>query len=275
MDRFMRRAMFPAAPEGLYERVDNPSEVTYVSLKTGEEITSEIGLVVYFATPAVLAVLYALSIMFMTGQLGSAVVREKEQRAMEIVITSLRPSELVAGKILGMALLALTQFGIWITGAVLAVVLFAPSGWDLQSLVFPWGAILWALPLILIGFLLFAVLGAGAGIIAGDSQQAQQVAALIGLLGFAPMWFLPFLIEQSESVLAVALTLFPLTATTVALIRMAFSEVPLWQLSASLVLLVLGLGLSTCLVARIFRAAMLIYGQTLRPVQIWRALRQA
>jgi ABC-type Na+ efflux pump permease subunit len=67
----------------------------------------------------------------------------------------------------------------------------------------------------------------------------------------------------------VALTLFPLTAPTFALIRMVITEVPIWQLAGSAALILLGLGLSIYVVARIFRAAMLLYGQTLRPREIW------
>jgi ABC-2 type transport system permease protein len=273
--QFMRQALFPEASEAVIARVENPSEITYQSLRTGAAVSSGIGLVVYFASPAILAILFALAVVFMTGQLGSAMIREKEQRAMEMVVTSLRPRELVAGKVLGMALLALTQFAIWIGGAIIAIALFAPAEWNLQSVALPWRAIIWGLVLMVPGYFLYAMLGAGAGIIAGDSQQAQQMAAMAGLAGFIPIWILPMLLSQPDGPLAVGLTLFPLTAPSVALLRMSFGDVADWQLIAALIALLLGLWLATWVVARIFRGAMLIYGQTLRPRQIWTALRRA
>jgi ABC-2 type transport system permease protein len=273
--QFMRQALFPEASESVIARVENPSEITYQSLRTGATVSSGIGLVVYFASPAILAVLFALAVVFMTGQLGSAIVREKEQRAMEMVVTSLRPRELVAGKVLGMALLALTQFAIWVGGAIIAISLFAPAEWNLLSVALPWRAIIWGLVLMVPGYFLYAMLGAGAGIIAGDSQQAQQMAAMAGLAGFIPIWILPMLLSQPDGPLAVGLTLFPLTAPSVALLRMSFGDVADWQLIAALIALLLGLWLATWVVARIFRGAMLIYGQTLRPRQIWTTLRRA
>jgi ABC-2 type transport system permease protein len=272
---FMRQALFPNVSDDVLERVENPSQVTHVSLATGTEISSEVGLVVYFAAPAVVAIMFALAVSFMTGQLGSAVVREKEMRVMEIVITSLRPVELVGGKVLGMSLLALTQFGIWTVGAMIAVLLFMSGELDLQSLVIPWSSVLWGVLLIVPGYLLFAVLGAGAGVIAGDSQQAQQVAGMAGLFVFMPMWFLPTLIERPNNSFALAMTLFPLTSPMVVLMRMTVSDVPIWQLVASLTLLVVSVVVAIWAFARIFRAAMLVYGQTLRPRQIWAVLRQS
>jgi ABC-2 type transport system permease protein len=75
--------------------------------------------------------------------------------------------------------------------------------------------------------------------------------------------------------LAVGLTLFPLSAPMIALFRMALTDVPLWQLATSLGILIISLIGSVWFVARIFRAAMLMYGQSLNPRQILRALREA
>ena len=72
-----------------------------------------------------------------------------------------------------------------------------------------------------------------------------------------------------------ALTMFPLTGPMIGLFRMALVEVPTWQLAASLAILVASLIGSIWLVARIFRAAMLMYGQALRPQQLLQALREA
>jgi ABC-2 type transport system permease protein len=69
--------------------------------------------------------------------------------------------------------------------------------------------------------------------------------------------------------------LFPLTAPMFTLLRLALAGVPTWQLWLSLGIVVLSLLASIWFVARIFRSAMLIYGQSLRPRQIWRALREA
>lgn len=272
---FMRRAMLPDEPGWTLDRLADPSEVTYVAQDSGEEIAEGPAVFVRVITPAVLALVFAIAVLTGASQMGSAIVREKDQRSMEMIITSLAPRELVAGKILGMTLLSLTQVGVWAVGGGIAIGLALSSAVDVQTLSIPWKAPMWALLLGVPGYFLYAVLASGLGVIAGDSQQAQQLAGVLGMLGLAPLWFMGLLINALNGPLAVGLTLFPLTAPIIGLFRMALVEVPTWQLITSLAILMASLIGSIWLVARIFRAAMLMYGQALRPQQLLQALREA
>lgn len=272
---FMRRAMLPQASDWELRRLEDPTNRTFVAISSGEQVQEGPGLIVRFATPAALAILLGLALLFTSSQMGAAVVREKDQRAMEMVITSLRPSQLVAGKVLGMSLLSLTQIAVWGFGAVIGVGLLLAGQIDLASLSIPWGALIWAVLLGVPGYFLYATIASGIGIIAGDSQQAQQLAGFLGFLGLAPLYFAGVLLEAPNSAAAVGLTLFPLTAPMFALLRMALTEVPTWQLASSFTILLVSLGAGIWAVARIFRVAMLMYGQALRPSEIVRALRQA
>lgn len=194
---------------------------------------------------------------------------------MEMVITSLSPRELVIGKVLGMTLLSLTQVGVWLIGAGVAVGLALFGTLSLQDLSIPWSAVLWAVLLGVPAYFLYAVLGSGLGVIAGDKQQARQLAGMLGFLGLGPMYLIGAIINNLGGPLSVGLTLFPLTAPTIALFRMTLADVPTWQLAASFALIMVSLAVSVWIVARIFRAAMLMYGQALSPRQIARALREA
>ncbi|MFP3897023.1 MAG: ABC transporter permease [Anaerolineales bacterium] len=274
MTTFMRRAMLPDAPDWILDRLEDPSNVAYVALETGERVAQGPGLIIREATPAFLAMIFVFSVFISANQMGSAVVREKEQRAMEMVITSISPRQLVTGKILGTALLTLTQVGVWIVGAVITIVL-ALFAFQITGLSIPWPALLWATLLGIPGYFLYATLGAGLGVIAGDKQQAQQLAGMLGFLGMGPLYFVGAIIDNLDGPLGVGLTLFPLTAPTMALFRMALTEVPTWQLGAALTTILISLVVSVWFVARIFRAAMLMYGQTLQPREILEALRQA
>lgn len=273
--QFMQRSLLPGEPEWVFARLADPSTYTYVSQATGEAVAEGLGLIIRLATPAFLAMVFVLAVVFGTSQMGAAIIREKDQRAMEIVVTSLRPLELVAGKVMGMTLLSLTQFGIWTAAGVVALVLAFSDQLDLQGLVIPWSALLWGALLILPGYFLYALLAAGLGIIAGDTQQAQQLAGIMSLLGLAPIYILGPILSEPDGPLAVGLTLFPLTSPSVALVRMVFTDVPIWQLGSALALLLVALVITILLVTRIFRAAMLNYGKALRPREIWRALVQA
>lgn len=273
--QFLQRSQLPEAPDWVFARLADPATYTYVGQATGEAISEGPGLVVRLATPAFLAIAFVLAVFFGTSQLGAAIVREKDQRAMEIVITSLRPLELVAGKILGMTLLSLTQFAIWAFAGILALALAFSDQIDLQGLVIPWGSLLWGLLLIVPGYFLYAILAAGLGIIAGNTQQAQQLAGIMSFLGLAPIYILAPILTNPDGPLAVGLTLFPLTSPSVTLLRTVFTKVPVWQMVGALAILLGSLALSVWFTARIFRAAMLNYGKALRPRDLWQALLQA
>jgi ABC-2 type transport system permease protein len=272
---FMRRAMLPDAPAWALDRLADPVEMTYVDQGKGTEIVAGPALLIRVAVPVALALMFAFAVLTGASQMGSVIVREKDQRAMEMVVTSLAPRELVVGKVLGMTCLSLTQIGIWLLGAAIAAGLALSGRLDIQELSIPWEAVVWALLLGVPGYFLYAILASGLGIIAGDSQQAQQLAGVLGFVGLVPLWFLTLLVEAPQGPLAVALTLFPLTGPMIALFRIALSDVPTWQLLGSFTLIVLSLSAGAWIVSRIFRAAMLMYGQSLHPGQIWQALREA
>lgn len=272
---FLQRSLLPNQPEWLFARLEDATNYTYVGQASGEAIVEGPGLIIRILAPAFLAVVFVLAVLFGSSQMGTAIIREKEQRSMEIVITSLRPLELVAGKVLGLTLLSLTQFAIWTVGGVVALFLAFSDQIVLEDLVIPWQALLWGALLIIPGYFLYAILAAGLGIIAGDSQQAQQLAGIMSFVGLAPIYILGPILENPDGPLAVGLTLFPLTSPSVALVRTAFAEVPMWQMVAALVILLVSLALVIWLVTRIFRAAMLNYGKALRPREIWQALVRA
>ncbi len=272
---FMRHAMLPHAPEWTLERLDDPMNRTFVSLDTGESVQEGPALILRIATPAALAILMALALLFTSSQMGAAVVREKDQRAMEMIITSIRTSQLVAGKVLGMTLLSLTQLAVWGTGVLIAIILLLTGEVDLSGVSIPWSALFWAVMLGVPGYFLYAVVASGLGIIAGDTQQAQQLAGFLGFLGMVPLWFAGILLDAPNSATAVGLSLFPFTGPIFILFRMTLTEVPLWQLLTSFGILILSLLAGIWMVTRIFRAAMLMYGQALKPREIWRALKQA
>lgn len=271
----LRRAQVPDAPPWLFERLTDPSKRVFVAVDSGREVAEGPGLILHFATPAVLGIFFAIAVLLGSSQMGAAVVREKDQRSIEMMVTSLRVRELVAGKVLGVSLLTLTQFAIWGAGAAIGLGLALSGLTDLGGLVVPWRAIVWALLLGVPGYFLYGALAAGLGVIAGDNQQARQLAGVLGFVAFVPFWFVGALVQDPNGPLAIAVSLFPLTSPMFNLLRMTLAEVPAWQLFTALAIILLGLAATVWVVARIFRAAMLNYGQSLRPEQILRALRQA
>lgn len=272
--RYMRRALLPTAPDWALERLSAAPNRTFVALASGQSVMDGPGRLLQFAAPGLLSVFMSLALLFTATQMGMAMVREKDQRAMEMVITSVRPSQLVAGKVLGVSLLSLTQVAVWGLGAVIGLGLYFSSQVELTGFAVPWNALLWAVLLGVPGYFLFAVVAAGLGIIAGDNQQAQQLAGFLGFFAMAPLWLAAVIVDAPNGQTAIGLSLFPLTGPAVALLRMALTDVPVGQLFASLGILLVTLVVAVWLVTRIFEAAMLLYGQSLRPRDVLRVLRQ-
>ncbi len=273
--RYLRWASLPGAQGWLLDRLAEPANLRFQALATGERVQGGLPRLLWAATPAALGILFALAVFTGATQLGSVVVREKDQRVMEIIVTSIRPATLVAGKVLGATLVSLTQLAIWTIGGAGALAL-ALSG-PLASSAVPvrWDAFLWALLLGVPGYFLYATIAAGLGVIAGDQAQARQLAGMLGFLGMAPFYLAAFIVSAPNGPLAVALSLFPLSAPTFGLIRMTLTTVPSWQLASAAGLILISLFLGIWAISRIFRAGMLLYGQRLAPQEIWRALVQA
>jgi ABC-2 type transport system permease protein len=271
----LRGSLLAEEPRWVAARLQSPAHLTFVARASGVALRDGPAVAIRIAFPAFLGMLLALVLFTSAGQMGSAVVREKDQRAMEIVITSMAPRELVAGKILGMTLLSLTQVAVWLVGGALAVALGLSRYVDLRTLSIPWPAVGWAVALGVPTYFLYATLAAGLGVIGGDNQQAQQLAGVLGLVALAPLWLLAPVLSAPNGSLAVGLTLFPLTGAVISLVRLAMADVPAWQLTLSVAALLVCLAGSMWAVTRIFRAAMLMYGQVLRPRQLWQALSSA
>jgi len=275
LGKTIRTGLLSRAPAWQVERLEDPANFTYASQITGKRVSEGPAVIIRVAIPVFLAMVFVLAIFTGANQMGSVMVQEKDQRAMEMVITSISPRELVSGKVLGMTLLSITQVGVWILGAGLAVFLFFREDLVGHAISIPWHALLWAGLLCIPAYFLFALVGAGLGVIAGDITQARQLAGMLGFVGMGPLYFMGIIVNAVDGPLAVGLTLFPFTAPTIGLFRMALTEVPAWQLVVSFLILLGSLLFSIWFVARVFRATMLLYGQKLKPAEILRAVSES
>lgn len=275
LGKAIRTGLLSGAPDWQVDRLEDPAIFTYLGLATGKRVSEGPAVIIRVAIPVFFAMVFVLAVFTGANQMGSVMVQEKDQRAMEMVITSISPRELVSGKVLGMTLLSMTQVGVWVLGAGLAVFLFFRDDLIGHAISIPWNALLWAGLLCIPAYFLFALVGAGLGVIAGDVTQARQLAGMLGFLGMGPLYFMGIIVNAVDGPLAVGLTLFPFTAPTIGLFRMALTEVPTWQLAVSFLILVGSLLFSIWFVARVFRATMLLYGQKLKPAEILRAVSES
>jgi len=186
-----------------------------------------------------------------------SVAAEKENRTVEVLLLSLHPRQLMMGKILGLSAVTLVQLGIWLGGGML-ILNRGAALLDVSGFTFPAGFIVWAILFLVLGFLLFASVMAAAGAIAPTAREGNQVTWLLIIPLMPTLMFSQLFVEEPNNPLTLVLSLFPFSAPSAMLTRLAVGEVPLWQIIVSLAGLALTTYLMVVLAGRFFRAGNLL-----------------
>ena len=216
-----------------------------------------------FILPVISGVLFMIAINMTGGYLMQAMVEEKENRTMELVVTSMRPSDLMAGKVIGNLAVGLLQLAVWLSIGYLAVIFmqrYLPFAQNFR--LDPISSML-MLVTFLPAFIMVCALMAMVGAVATDTSEAQQVAGVFTLPIVIPYFFITAIIFNPNGILSVALSIFPLTAPISLPLRAAFSTIPIWQIAIALALLILSAIGALWLAGRAFRLGMLRYGKRL------------
>jgi ABC-2 type transport system permease protein len=195
-----------------------------------------------------------------------------------VIVSSVKATHLMAGKVLGLASVALLQVGIW-AGFGLLVSTLAPRlgprfGMDagplraLQMSPSVWGALL---IFFVLGFVLYAALYAAAGSTVTSEQEAQQLAFPLMMPLFIPIVFIMPILTDPLGSTARTLSMIPLFAPVVMPMRVVATDIPLWEIALSVGLLVLGMAAVVWLAAKIYRVGILSTGKkpSLRELVRW------
>ncbi len=255
------------------ERIQQPVEMTVHIQDSGRTLTSQqIGGL--FLTPIIFVLVFAMASQITSGFLMSGVVEEKTNRIMEILVTSVTPTQLLAGKMVGLGLLGLTQVGVWALGGF-ALLRLGRNVPFLSGVNIPLDMALISAVYFILAYFFMASIMAGIGAVVGSEQESRQFAGIFSILLFIPLFFIVSFITDPDGALPTVLTLVPFTAPLSVLLRMSFGALPAWQLFLSLLLLLLATILITWASARIFRWGLLLYGKRPSPRELLRVLRQS
>jgi ABC-2 type transport system permease protein len=176
-------------------------------------------------------------------------------------VTSVTPLQLMSGKIFGLAAVGLTQIAVWLTAGVVALQVIRDRVDFLQGATIDPGFIVLALVLSVLQYLLYGAFMAAIGSMVADVKQGQSWSTPITMAGMIPMFFFGVILFDPNGVLAVILSLFPLTAPLTLLMRYGMTSVPPWQIATSILVLALSVFGAFWLAARIFLIGMLRFGQ--------------
>jgi ABC-2 type transport system permease protein len=208
----------------------------------------------------------------------SSVIEEKTSRVAEVVMSSVPTDTLLAGKVLGVGAVGLTQQILWIATTYILLKLRAPLmeklGAPAMSFSLPeisLGAAILLLLFFLLGFIFYSSLYAAVGSAVNSEQEARQAATpLMIMIVFAGVFIQPVLLNPTGTT-AQVLSLVPITSPIIMPIRMAVTGVPTLELAASIGFLVIGCAMALWLASRIYRVGLLMYGKrpTMREMARW------
>jgi ABC-2 type transport system permease protein len=218
------------------------------------------------------ATVLTFAIFMSAGLLLQGLLEEKENRTLEVTLTSLAPQPFLLGKILGLGALGLIQFAVWAAFARAGLSMGMSALGDLGNLQLPPYLLALVIVYFLGGYLFYAAVMAGIGAISPSMRESSQYTVAVSLFATVPLMLITPLSSDPSGTLAVGLSLFPPTAAVTMPIRLALSDVPAWQIALSVGLLFAGVLGVIALAARLFRTTTLLRGTRLTPRELLRAL---
>lgn len=252
------------------DRIQQPVTLTIHPLDSGRTLT-EANLPALVFIPLIFSFVFLMSSNVTSGFLMGGIVEERSNRIMEILVTSITPTQLLMGKILGLGLLGLTQLVVW-GGAGLILMNVGQQFPFLNGISFPLDLMVVFVVFFLVSYFLLASLMAGIGAVVGSEQESRQFASLISLVLVIPFFFLTTFINNPNSNLALALSFIPFTSPITILLRMGFGSVPFWQIAVSLLILLVTTLFVIWASARVFRWGLLLYGKRIGIRQLIRVI---
>jgi ABC-2 type transport system permease protein len=268
--------------EGAGVRPERVRELTFIPIRLNAERITDKGrggsgaVSIIFA--GVVAFLLYMSIVLYGQNVLRGVLEEKTTRVAEVVVSSVPSETLLAGKVLGVGAVGLTQQILWVLAAIVMFKARAPLfnrlgigaiPFQMPEISIGFGLLL--LVFFLLGFTFYASLYAAVGASVNTEQEAQQaVQPLLIMLVATAVFINPILLNPTGR-LAFVMSILPFSAPIIMPLRMALVTVPWIELAASMVALALSCVIAVWLAARIYRVGLLMYGKrpTLKEMKRW------
>jgi ABC-2 type transport system permease protein len=246
----------------LYYRVQNPVNTSTQTIDSTAPQRDQNNPMTFFL-PYAVTFLFYIVIITSASLLLNNITSEKQNRMMEVLMTSVNPRQLLTGKIIALGIAGLLQTVVW-SGS--GLILLRYSGQNLavaDAFQLPASILLWGILFFILGYGVYASLMAGIGALVPSMREASQLTTVVIIPLIIPLMFISILIQSPNSTLAVVLSLFPLTAPVAMMTRLASTQVPLWQIGLALVLLALTALYFIRAAAGLFHAQNLLTGKSL------------
>jgi ABC-2 type transport system permease protein len=249
-----------SSPE-LYLRYTNPIQFELTPINPETADTRDTNNMASFFVPYGVTMFFYSIILSSSSMMFTAIGKEKDNRVMEVLISSTDPLSLFLGKILALSAVGLLQVIVWF-GAAIGLMRLAGQTFDvLNGIVIPWSSLVLAIPIFLLGYFIYGSLMAGIGAMTPNLKEGNQSTFVLTIPLILTIMAIGQLIQAPNGPISVGLSLFPLTSPVAMMTRLAIGKVP-----TSHILICIGLlGLTAWLVvngvAKLFRAQTLLTGK--------------
>lgn len=257
----------------LRARLANPSLLSLTNLQltsvaTTADADADAGEGSAFVLVYVFGLALTFSLFVTNGYLMQSVIEEKETRLVEILLSSLRPRDLLSGKIIALGILGLLQVAAWVVGLVAAVQVAAGSEFvqtlgilaTLANIQIPFNILPVLLVYFVLAYLMFAGFYSIVSALSNSMREGPQYAVLFTLPAVLPFYFISVFTSEPNGTLATVMSIFPLTAPMAMTMRLVLTDVPVADLVISVALLAVSVVGVMWLAGRIFRVAILLSG---------------
>ena len=257
---------------GSFDRVIEPAVLQEMKVSRDGEIkvvSTPVQKVLSFLGPFSMFILFSMAIFTASNYLLQSAVEEKQNKVIEVLLSSVKPEELLAGKIIGLGAAGVLQVLVYVG------LIFIPAMTVLSVLEVTIGKLLLALLYFILGYLLFASLMAGTGIIGNSVHESSKFSMIWTLISSIPLFLIQTITNNPDSFLTRTLSYFPLTAPLTMLLRISTSTATTTDCLISATTLVIGTFLAIKGAAKVFRVSSLMYGKRPNLPEIFRWMRDA
>jgi len=261
-------------PAATIVRIETPPNLVTTRLTETGAVAPEQGGYGNLIIPFVFGILLALSIIVSSTYLLQGLGDEKENRLIEILLSSVSARQLLTGKVLGIGAAGLVQVAFWVISAPYLLSLASSSiGGLISTIQLPVSFVGLAVAYFILGYSLFAVISAAIGAISSGSREGQQLIGVFTIPLLIPLWFTSLLMFFPDNPAWIFFAIFPLSSPVEVIMRLGVSAIPAWQLAVSIGVLVLTIVGTLLLTTRIFRTYLLMYGKRPGIGEVMRSLR--
>jgi ABC-2 type transport system permease protein len=265
--RVAAKGIPPDQIKGILKRLD--MDVTSVD-KSGKE-GPPVGIAAFFLPYVMMFIIYMTVLIYGMAVMRS-VLQEKTSRVMEVMLSAATPTQMMAGKLIGVGAVGITQILIWLaTLVIFSTPALAAAGPVMKDLSIQPAVLVCLAVFFLLGYFLYSSMYAAVGAMVNSEEEAQQLQWPVMMPLILCVVFASAVIRDPNTPLAFWTSIFPFTAPIIMFVRVAVQMPPLWQILLSIALQIFAIWGMIWVCARIYRVGILMYGKrpTLPEIMKW------